>query len=276
MAMVWKVLLAAILVYAAICALAFTLQDRLLFPVDAARSDDPLPPGAERLTLTATDGTKLVGVHLPPRRPGPNPPLILGFGGNAWNADHAAEYLADAFPGADIVTFHYRGYAPSGGRPGAAPLLADSLLAHDFAAARFPGRKIVAIGFSIGSGLAAHLARERPVAGAILVTPFDSLTRVAAGHAPWLPLRWLFRNRMEAADDLALARAPVAILAGAADSLVPRARTDALRGAATTLVYDRTIPGAGHNDIYVRSDFHQALREALVAVTGVGERGRGI
>jgi pimeloyl-ACP methyl ester carboxylesterase len=263
MAMVWKVLLAVVLIYAAVCALAFTLQNRFLFPVDEARSNDPLPPGAERLELSASDGTKLVGVHLPPRRPGPNPPLILGFGGNAWNADHAAEYLGDAFPGADIVAFHYRGYAPSEGRPGAAALLADSLLVHDFTAARFPGRPIVAVGFSIGSGVAAHLASERPIAGAILVTPFDSLTKVAAGHVPWLPVRWLFRNRMEAADDLARARAPVAILAGAADSLVPKARTDALRRAARTLVYDRTIPRAGHNDIYARSDFQQSLREAL-------------
>ncbi|MEA3000764.1 MAG: uncharacterized protein QOK17_2597 [Sphingomonadales bacterium] len=261
--MVWKLLAAAVLLYAAVCALAFSLQNRALFPVDAARADDPLPPGAERLALTATDGTKLVGVHLPPRRPGPNPALILGFGGNAWNADHAAEYLGDVYPGADIVTFHYRGYAPSGGRPGAAAFLADALLVHDFAAARFPGRPVVAVGFSIGSGVAAHLARERPVAGAILVTPFDSLTEVAAGHVPWLPVRWLFRNRMEAADDLAAAPAPVAIIAGAADSLVPRARTDALRRAARTLVYDRTIPKAGHNDIYARSDFQQALREAL-------------
>jgi pimeloyl-ACP methyl ester carboxylesterase len=267
MAMVGKVLLAAILIYAAICALAFIFQDRYLFPVGAARSDDPLPPGAGRLTLNAADGTKLVGLHLPPRRPAPNPPLILGFGGNAWNADHAAEYLGDVFPGADIVAFHYRGYGPSEGRPGAAALLADSLLIHDFAVARWPGRPIVAVGFSIGSGVAAHLARERPVAGAILVTPFDSLTKVAAGHAPWLPVRWLFHNRMEAAADLAAARVPVAILAGGADSLVPKARTDALRRAAKTLVYDRTLPRAGHNDIYARSDFQQALREALAAVT---------
>jgi pimeloyl-ACP methyl ester carboxylesterase len=263
--MVWKLLIAGVLLYAATCALAFALQGRFLFPVDAARSNDPLPPGAERLFLTAPDGTKLVGLHLPPRRPGPNPPLILGFGGNAWNADNAAEYLGDAFPGADIVTFHYRGYGPSGGRPGAAALLADSLLIHDFAAARFPGRRIVAVGFSIGSGLAAHLARERPIAGAILVTPFDSLTRVAAGHVPWLPVRWLFRNRMESADDLAAARVPIAILAGGADSLVPKARTDGLRRAAKTLVYDRTISRADHNDIYARSDFQQSLREALAA-----------
>ncbi|MFL6856384.1 MAG: alpha/beta hydrolase [Allosphingosinicella sp.] len=268
--MVWKLLLAAVLVYGAICAFAFLFQDRALFAVDAARAGGPLPPGAERLALAAADGTRLVGLHVPPRRPssgaGSNPPLILGFGGNAWNADHAAEYLGDVYPGADIVTFHYRGYAPSGGRPGAAALLADSLTIHDFAAARWPGRPIVAIGFSIGSGIAAHLARERPVAGAILVTPFDSLTKVAAGHFRWLPVRWLFRNRMDAAEDLAMARAPVAILAGGADTLIPKARTDGLRHAARTLVYDRTVAGAGHNDIYARSEFQQDLREALAAV----------
>jgi alpha-beta hydrolase superfamily lysophospholipase len=270
--MVWKLLLAAVSIYGSICAFALLFQDRALFAVDAARAGGPLPPGAERLALAAADGTRLVGLHVPPRRPssghgaGPGAPLILGFGGNAWNADHAAEYLGDVYPGADIVTFHYRGYAPSGGRPSAAALLADSLAVHDFAAARWPGRPIVAIGFSIGSGIAAHLARERPVAGAILVTPFDSLTRVAAGHVRWLPVRWLFRNPIEAAEDLAEARAPVAILAGGADTLIPKARTDALRRAARTLVYDRTVAGAGHNDIYARSRFQQDLREALAAV----------
>jgi fermentation-respiration switch protein FrsA (DUF1100 family) len=78
-------------------------------------------------------------------------------------------------------------------------------------------------------------------------------------------VRWLFRNPIEAASDLAAAGAPVAILAGGADTLIPRARTDALRAAARTLVYDRTIAGAGHNDIYARSEV-QDLREALAAV----------
>lgn len=260
------ILLVPLLLYASLCLAAYFLQGGMLFPVRSASAEGPLPPGAERLELVTPDGTRLVGIHLGPHRPSEGTPVILGFGGNAWNADHAAEYLADLYPQADVVAFHYRGYAPSGGRPGAAALLADSLLVHDDAARRFPGRPIVAIGLSIGSGLAAHVARERPVAGAILVTPFDSLTKVAAGHFPCLPVRLLFRHPMEVAADLAATRAPVAILAGGADTLVPPARTKALRRAVPPLVYDRTLGGAGHNDIYGRSDFQHAAREALDTV----------
>jgi pimeloyl-ACP methyl ester carboxylesterase len=263
-----KILLALVTAYVLICVLAFAFQGGALFPVDAARGQGPLPPGAERLQLATPDGTRLVGVHLSPTRPDPALPLILGFPGNAWNSDTAAEYLRDLYPGAEIVTFHYRGYAPSGGTPGAAALAADSLLVHDAMAKRFPHRPIVAVGFSIGSGIAAHLAANRPIAGAILVTPFDSLAAVAAGHYPWLPVRFLWRNRLDPAAELADARVPIAILAGGRDTLIPAVRTDALREAVPNLVFDRTVPGVGHNDIYRASAFHQAMAEALAKVAG--------
>jgi pimeloyl-ACP methyl ester carboxylesterase len=263
-----KILLVLVAAYVLICILAFAFQGRALFPVDAARGREPLPPGAERLRLTAPDDTRLIGVHLTPARPDPALPVVLGFPGNAWNADTAAEYLRDLYPGADIVTFHYRGYAPSGGTPGAAALAADSLLVHDSVAKRFPNRRIVAVGFSVGSGIAAHLAARRPIAGAILVTPFDSLAAVAAGHYPWLPVRLLWRNRLDPAAEMAGSRVPIAILAGGGDTLIPAVRTDALRKAVPNLVYDRTIPGAGHNDIYRASSFQAAMDEALAEVAG--------
>ncbi|MBV8685983.1 MAG: alpha/beta hydrolase [Alphaproteobacteria bacterium] len=270
--MATKLLLGLLIFYVALCGLAFLFQGRLLFAVDAARRAGPPPPGAERLELAAADGTRLVGLRLAPVHPGPALPVVLGFGGNAWNADSAAEYLSDLYPEADIVTFHYRGYAPSGGRPGAEALLADALLVHDSVARLYPGRPVVAVGFSIGSGLAAHLAARRPLAGAILVTPFDSLAGVAAAQAPWLPVRLLWRNRIEPAADLRGANVPVAILAGGRDRLVPAARTDALRRAVPRLVYDRTLAGLGHNDIYRASAFQQAMREALRAIIRVPSR----
>jgi alpha-beta hydrolase superfamily lysophospholipase len=125
--------------------------------------------------------------------------------------------------------FHYRGYAPSTGVPGAKALNRDALLIHDEFARRQPGRRIVAVGFSIGSGVAAYLAAHRPLAGAILVTPFDDLARVAADHYPWLPVRLLFRHRMDSAAHLERSRVPVAIVAGGRDTLILPRRTDALR-----------------------------------------------
>jgi hypothetical protein len=262
----WKLLLIPVFFYLAILVLLYAFQTRLLFPTGAVGGAGPLPPGAERLTLKTPDGETLHGVHLPPHAPGAQTPLVLGFSGNAWNAEDAAAFLRQLYPAADVVTFHYRGYAPSSGAPSASALTADALLIHDEAARRFAGRRIVAVGFSIGSGVAASLASKRELAGLILVTPFDSLAQVAARHYPWLPVRLLFRHEMAAAKWLAGTRTPTAILAGERDTLIPPPRTDALRKAVPNLVFDRTFRGAGHNDIYDRPDFQAAMREALAAV----------
>jgi pimeloyl-ACP methyl ester carboxylesterase len=264
-------ILLPLLLYAAICAAVFFFQAALLFPTGQVRSAGPPPPGAERLEIAAASGERLRGLHVPPARPGAGRVLILGFGGNAWNAEAMADYLHGLYPEADVVAFHYRGYPPSEGSPSAAALKEDAPLIFDWAAARFPGRRIVAVGFSIGSGVAASLAARRPLAGLILVTPFDSLAAAAAGHYPWLPVRLLFRHEMDAAAELRGVRAPVAILAGGRDTLIPAERTEALRRAVPNLVFDRTIAGAGHNDIYQRDDFRAAMAQALAAL-GAGVR----
>jgi hypothetical protein len=81
-------------------------------------------------------------------------------------------------------------------------------------------------------------------------------------------VRWLFRHEMAAAEWLRGSSVPTAIIAGGRDTLIAALRTDGLRRAAGRLVYDRTIAGAGHNDIYDRPDFRAAMREALARVAG--------
>ena len=160
-----------------------------------------LPASAERLALEVPSGEELVGVYLPAEvPPSAESALILGFGGNAWNADDLAVYLHSVFPYRDIVAFHYRGYAPSTGRPSAAAILQDTLPIHDHVVATLSPSRIVAVGLSIGAGPAAYLASQRPIAGLILVTPFDSLTALAREHYPWAPVSLLLRYRMEIAD----------------------------------------------------------------------------
>jgi dienelactone hydrolase len=256
------------LIYAAICAAVFFFQTSLVFPVSQVGEAGVPPPGAARIRLNAATGERLAGLHVPPAADAGEglPPVILGFGGNAWNAEAMAAYLHDLYPTADVVAVHYRGYPPSEGSPTAAALRADSLAIHDWAARRFPGRRILAVGFSIGSGVAAWLAAQRSLAGAILVTPFDSLAAAAADHYPWLPVRLLFRHEMAAAEDLRGSRVPVAIISGENDTLIRPARADALRQAAPALAYSRVVAGAGHNDIYQREAFRTAMHEALAAL----------
>ena len=130
----------------------------------------------------------------------------------------------------------------------------------------------MAVGFSIGSGVAAHLAARRSLNGLILVTPFDSLAAVARGQFPWLPTGLLLRHQMEPAEDLRGGAVPVALIAGARDTLIPAARTDALRRAVPNLVLDRTIAGAGHNEIYESLAFRETMDEALRRVLSASSR----
>lgn len=252
--------------------LTFTLamllfQNRLVFPTHLVARSGPLPRGSERLMLDTPDGHRLHGVLIPPSHPqGDDRLLVVGFAGNAWNSDDAATYLHEVYPQAHIVAFHYRGYAPSTGSPTAKALLDDAPLLFDAAVARVQPKRTVALGFSIGSAVAASLAGRRDVDGIILVTPFDSLKAVAGSHYPWLPIGTFFREELNAAASLSGSDVPVAILAGERDTLIPKARTDALRAAAGNLVFDRTIASATHNDIYTRSEFQHVMDEALEAV----------
>ena len=259
--------LAAALLFGAFAGMMAWSQDDLIFPTHAVAPADPLPASAERLSVELPGGERLHGVHIPPSRPAEGTrTLVLGFGGNAWNGENVALYLHEHYPAADVVAFHYRGYSPSTGRPSAEALIADAPLVFDSAVARVRPARVVAVGFSIGSGVAASLANRRELDGIVLVTPFDSMKAVAADIYPWLPVGLLFRHEINAAELLRGSSVPVAIVAAERDEIIPPRRTEALRNAVPNLAFDRTIAGASHNDIYSRQDFRTAMDEALEAV----------
>ena len=250
-------------------------QDWLLFPRWAiGNGTDPLPASAERITVRVSAGDELFGIRLPaqdPPRGGST--LLLAFGGNAWNAAQLAGYLHSLFPDRDVVAFHYRGYAPSTGRPSAAALLGDALIIHDHLVTTLAPQRIVTIGLSLGAGPAAHLTERRPVAGAILVTPFDSLEALAREHYPWAPVRLLLRHRMDVAEAVAASSAPLALIAAERDTIVPPHRTEPLRKASNNLVLDRTIANAGHNDVYGKPELATAMRTALARIEAQADSG---
>ncbi len=127
------------------------------------------------------------------------------------------------------------------------------------------GRSVVAVGFSIGSGVAAHLARHRPVAGLILVTPFDSLEALARDLYWWAPVGLLLRHRMPTADFVRGSPVPTALIVAEHDTIVPAQRSAPLRAAVPNLVFERAVD-AGHNDLYGRPAFVAAMREALARI----------
>jgi pimeloyl-ACP methyl ester carboxylesterase len=261
-----RLLLSAVAIYVILVTVAYFAQTWLLFPVDLAQGGHPtLPEAAKRLEIRTADGNRLEGVWLPGMgSEREKKPLLLGFPGNAWNAENMALTLRAIFPHHDVVAFHYRGYAPSGGRPGADALMSDSLEIFDYLQASSAG-PVVAVGFSVGSGIAAYLARHRRLAGLILVTPFDSLEALAREHFSWAPVRLLLRHRIPTTDFVRERSTPTAMIVAGRDTIVPPSRSEPLRKAIQNLVFHRTIEDAGHNDLYGHPDFSPAMRQALAS-----------
>jgi len=89
------------------------------------------------------------------------------------------------------------------------------------------------------------LATEQPIAGLVLISGFTSLPDVAAGHYPWLPVKLLLRDRYDNLTKLAQIRAPVLVLHGTADALIPASHARALAAAAPRADLE-LVPGYGH------------------------------
>jgi len=265
----WFVHLVLILaaLYAVITTVMYFAQTWLLFPTALARATRlQLPASTQRLEVRTPDGERLAGVRIPSEgAPAEGALTLLGFGGNAWNAQATAITLHALFLHRNVVAFHYRGYAPSSGRPSARALFSDSLTIFDHLLRAQAGEPVLPIGFSIGAAVAAYLARHRSVAGLILVTPFDSLEAVASDLYWWAPVGPLLRNRMPTIEFVRGSPAPTALIIAERDTIVTKRRSAPLRAAIGNLVFERAID-TGHNDLYDHPDFPPTAREALARV----------
>jgi fermentation-respiration switch protein FrsA (DUF1100 family) len=108
--------------------------------------------------------------------------------------------------------------------------------------------RLVYFGESLGAGVAVALAAEHPPASLVLRSPFTSMADVGRLHYPMLPVRLLLHDRYAAIERIAAVRAPVLVIAGDADRIVPIALSRRVYEAATTRKAFVVIPGADHND----------------------------
>src|SRR5690606_12067614 len=118
-------------------------------------------------------------------------PLVIYFGGNAEEVSWMLEEAPRRAPGVGWLLVDYRGYGSSGGSPSEKALVEDAFRWYDRFAA---GRKAYVFGRSLGSGVAVQLAARRPVAGVILIAPFDSLVEMGRHYYPVLPVDLLLKH----------------------------------------------------------------------------------
>jgi pimeloyl-ACP methyl ester carboxylesterase len=207
---------------------------------------------------------------------------IIVLPGNAGHALHRAFYrdlfarrAAMGDPVVEVFLLEYPGYGPRPGRPNETSLTAAAREAVRALRAE-NDLPVLLLGESIGSGPAAAAAAAEAVAGLWLITPFSALTDVAAHHYPWLPVRWLLRDRFDNAAALAAYAGPVAILLAEHDEVVParlgRRLTAELAGPGRV----REQPGARHNtlDLSASTPWWDGLIPFLLAPAQADDGGR--
>jgi predicted alpha/beta-fold hydrolase len=201
-------ILALVAFYVVIIAGMNFAQTWLLFPTAlAGAARVRLPASTQRLEVRTPEDARLAGVRIPSEgATTEGAPALLGFDGNAWNAEAMALILHALFPHRDVVAFHYRGYPPSSGRPSAGALFSDSLVIFDHLTRLSVGGHVLPVGFSIGASVAAYLARHRSVAGLILVTPLEAVARDLYW---WAPVGPLLRNRTHRSSLSAARKSPL-------------------------------------------------------------------
>lgn len=239
--------------YLALCAALFVFQRSLIyFPLPAA-----VEAADARLKLSMPDADVWVTTRA---RAGPR--AVIYFGGNAEDVSRNLPGFAEAFPDDALYFLHYRGFGGSGGSPSEESIAKDALALFDQVYASHP--QIAVVGRSLGSGVAVRLASQRPVQQLILVTPYNSLEEIAEQHYPWLPVKWLLRDRFESGRYAAHIRVPTLLLAASDDEVIARASTERLldsfpKGVAVLKV----VPDSGHNSISERREYLQWMGDVL-------------
>jgi pimeloyl-ACP methyl ester carboxylesterase len=245
--------------------LMWFFQERMLFFPRALDSRPTLRPNVEEVSIVAADGVKLRG-WLVKGNAAPTP-LVIYFGGNAEEVSWLTD-VADHFAGWSLLLVNYRGYGESGGKPGEKEILEDGLVTHDYAKRRpeVNSERIVAMGRSLGSGVAVHLAAHRPLRGVILVSPYDSIVEVARRHYPFLPVSLMLRHRF---DSLALApqiEAPLLCLVATEDRIIPAAHSRALFEAWRGTKAWREVPRSDHDSIAGEPEYWRSIADFLKAL----------
>ena len=151
--------------------------------------------------------------------------------------------------GTGLVALSYRGYGGSTGRPTESGMIADALAAYDFAATRYPPDRIAVWGELIGSGVAVALAAEKPVGRVVLESPFTSITDIAAKIYWFFPVRWLIKDPFRSDLRIPKVTAPVLVLHGDRDIIVPFALGKQLYALIPGPKRFVRFPGAGHNEL---------------------------
>ena len=266
-----KVALALAAVYGLIVAIAFLAQRSMLYLPNVPGRELTASPADigrdyEDVSIETDDGVTLNGWYIG----GPSSRVLLFFHGNAGNISHRLASIRQ-FASLDLSIFiiDYRGYGASGGRPSETGLQLDAEAAwrHLTETRKVAPENIVIFGRSLGGSVAAWLAARRQPAALIVESAFTSVPDIAQELYPWLPARWLSRQKHATREYVRGVRCPVLVIHSRDDEIIPYHHGESIFAAANEPRAFLALEG-GHNDAWLLDEqrYLAGIRSFLSAV----------
>ena len=230
------------------------IEERFIFfPSDKIDSNPrDLGLAFNDIYFVTSDGIRLNGWFVP--YPGVKT-TVLWFHGNAGNISHRLENikLLHNKVKINVFIFDYRGYGRSEGRVSEEGTYRDGEAAFNYLRTRedVDKERIVFFGRSLGAAVAAEMATREKCLALILETPFASIREMARVAFPFLPVGPLLRTRYDVSEKIRRVRAPLLVLHGDQDEVVPFAQGKSVYEAAPQPKEFYAIRGAHHNDTYI-------------------------
>lgn len=243
--------------------MAYILQEKLIFFPEKLATDHAFnfPQSYEEVFISSADGKRLHGLLFKVNNP---KGLIFYLHGNAGSLDGwggvAETYTRIQY---DVFLLDYRGYGKSEGRIESEDQLSrDVQSAYDQMAQVYADNKIVVLGYSIGSGLAAKVAATNAPRLLILQAPYYSLTDVMNHTIPFLPA-FLLKYRLETNQYIQACKMPIVLFHGDQDEVIPYSQSVKLKSLlkdSDTLI---TLNGVGHNGMTHDVGYVAAIERVL-------------
>lgn len=252
--------------YAVYGAAMVRVHPRFIYPFQ----QDPFAGSGYEVIDLPVAGAEALPVQV--ARGAPGAPVIVYFMGNVGALDLFRPMLDHhKAQGRTVIALQFRGAGGVPGRSSEATLKRDALALFDAVSRWVPdGGPVFVQGYSMGTGLALHVAARRAVDGVILSAPFHRMCELMA-RASWLPACMLPVQRWDSAADADRVSGPVLVQHGTADRLIPIRQGERLSerlSAAGAAPRFMALPGAGHNDLIDHPDYLPAVDAFIAAVPG--------
>lgn len=261
------IVLVAVVLYAAVVLFLYFSQERMIMHPKPLHADYQYSfihgYAFNEVFIPVDENVVLNAIHFTPE--GPSKGMVLYFHGNtgelnAWG-EEAVHFLARGY---EVLMPDFRGYGKSTGSINKeTDLIDDAEATYLYAVEQYSNQKIYFYGRSLGSGIAAQLARKYTPTALLLETPYNSMLAVVRHHVPYVPVGLILKYRLRTDKVLTQVECPVYAIHGTYDPTIPYELAEKLKDIPNVDMHFYTVAQAQHNNLKDYWEFGQMLDDVL-------------